>query len=133
MKKLLIIIFLFSCSNKSILKKIERGEIKIFETLYPFQTYEIKEEKLKILSDKLKDKISKNSYIFNYVTKKFYNIEKKDFKFKVSKIDPERKKLILRYFSPLKDKIFAGIIIEFLFSLDGNLKEIYVYKIPLEQ
>ncbi|GEM_PF-6304598 len=132
MRKLIIIIFLFSCSNYSILKKIEKGEIKVFKKLYPFQTYEIKEQELKLLAEKLKDKISKNPEIFNYVTDKFYNITSTDFKFRVSKIDTLRHMILLRYFSPLREKIFAGIIIEFLFSLKGELKEIYVYKIPLE-
>lgn len=132
MRKFIIVIFLLSCSGDNILKRVEKGDIKIYKKLYPFQTFEIKEQKFIALAEKLKMKISKNPQLFNYVTGKLYNLNNLRFSFRISKMDTLREVILLRYFAPVREKNFAGIIMEFIFSLKGNLKEIYAYKIPLE-
>ncbi len=133
MRKFLILFLLISCFKSSLINRIKNNQIEVKNKKYPFQTHDIKSEDLKKIVNNLKKELAAQSDIFDLIVKKFWSYDGLNFGFRVAKLDNKRQRLILRYFSPLSERLFAGIIIEFVYNIkDKKFVEIYIYKIPVE-
>jgi hypothetical protein len=129
---LIFLIFIFSgCYFKG--GKIYDEEL-IIKGTYPYQTFSLREGEYENIISSLRKKIEKEPEIFDKIVKRHFDISYSPFKYHITMIDRERKNLVIKYFSRfLKHEIYAGISIQFIYSLkDKKIIKIYVDLIPLE-
>jgi hypothetical protein len=131
---LYFIIFLSGCVI-SWKDKIYREEKEfIIKGRYPYHSIKIEEDgEYKEIVSNLRKEIE-DKIIFEKIVKTYFEIDYPPFNFQMAMLDKERNNLIIRYFSRFfRPKIYAGIMIEFIYSLnEKKIDKIYVDLIPLE-
>ncbi len=136
MCKFFIVLFFLSngCIHSWKEKVYKKDREFIIKGVYPFQTYSLMEDEYKNIVSSLRKDIEKNIGLLDSICKIYFETYHPPFKYHISMIDRERNNLIIKYFSRfLKHKIYAGISIQFVYSIkDKKFEKIYVDLIPLE-
>ncbi len=127
-------IFLIGCAATWKDKVYNKDKEFIIKGMYPYHSISIEENKeyekiINILRKEVEEPI-----IFDKIVKTYFDIDYPPFNYQMTMIDKERNNLIIRYFSRfLRRKIYAGIMIQFVYNLkEKKIEKIYVDLIPLE-
>jgi hypothetical protein len=128
------IIFLSGCVISWKDKIYKQDKEFIIKGRYPYHSIKIEEDgEYKEIVSNLRKEIE-DKIIFDKIVKTYFEIDYPPFNFQMAMLDKERNNLIIRYFSRFfRPKIYAGIMIEFIYSLnEKKIDKIYVDLIPLE-
>jgi hypothetical protein len=131
---LYFIIFLSGCVISWKDKIYKQDKEFIIKGRYPYHSIKIEEDgEYKEIVSNLRKEIE-DKIIFDKIVKTYFEIDYPPFNFRMAMLDKERNNLIIRYFSRFfRPKIYAGIMIEFIYSLnEKKIDKIYVDLIPLE-
>jgi len=131
---LYFIIFLSGCVISWKDKIYREDKEFIIKGRYPYHSIKIEEDgEYKEIVSNLRKEIE-DKIIFDKIVKTYFEINYPPFSFQMAMLDKERNNLIIRYFSRFfRPKIYAGIMIEFIYSLnEKKIDKIYVDLIPLE-
>jgi hypothetical protein len=131
---LYFIIFLSGCVISWKDKIYKQDKEFIIKGRYPYHSIKIEEDgEYKEIVSNLRKEIE-DKIIFDKIVKTYFEINYPPFNFQMAMLDKERNNLIIRYFSRFfRPKIYAGIMIEFIYSLnEKKIDKIYVDLIPLE-
>jgi hypothetical protein len=131
---LYFIIFLSGCVINWKDKIYKQDKEFIIKGRYPYHSIKIEEDgEYKEIVSNLRKEIE-DKIIFDKIVKTYFEINYTPFSFQMAMLDKERNNLIIRYFSRFfRPKIYAGIMIEFIYSLnEKKIDKIYVDLIPLE-
>lgn len=112
-------------------KSIKKGNYELVRlTRYPYARREIIYEPDKFI--KLRKELEKETELFDKIVYHFYpeDTHKLNFEYKYATMG--ERKVVLRYFSMIHEpNLYAGYSLEFVVE-DGGVKEIYLYRTPLE-
>lgn len=129
-------IFVLACSPTWRDRVYKEDKEFILKGRYPYQMFSIgrKGGEYEDIIKELREEIEKDPVIFDKIVETYFDIYHPPFIYHVSMIDKEKSNLIIRYFARfLRRRIYAGIGIQFVYSLKGkNIEKIYVDLVPLE-
>lgn len=85
-------------------------------------------------TENLRQDIDENKDVLDLISRRFYTIPHKPYRYKFTALDEESNYLVLRYFARIGEHpLFAGYQIQFVFDPQAQtVTEIYTAEVPLE-